>query len=153
MPKKNEQKAKEKALSRQLTDFLYEQYNLSSLPKYFFMNLQKIYKGEYSKNLRKPIPCEDLFDMWQKKMDYLNRQNEYNKEHGKELYGVQRVQYDLAILINKYDSYRAWKDKQTAIHEQEKSFKAQTSYTKAIKNQPKIATIQDDDITSIIDEI
>lgn len=150
MAKKNEQKAKEKALSIQLTDFLYEQYNLSSLPKYFFQNLHKIYKGEYDKNLRKPIPCEDLFDMWQKKMDYLNKQAEYNKEHGKEMIGVKRVQYDLAILINKYDSYKHWKEKQAAIHEQEKSFIEQTKHI-GVRSKPTFN--QDDDITDIIDEI
>ena len=41
--------------------------------------------------------------MWQRKMDYLKQTYEYNKTHGKDMYGANRVCYDLAILINKYD--------------------------------------------------
>lgn len=146
-------KKEERALTLQLTDFIYKEYGLTFLPNYFFVNLSKIYKGEY-KNLKEPIPVEDLFDMWQKKMDYLNKTYAYNKEHGKDMNGVQRVSYDLAILLNKYDSYKRWKDKQAAIHEQEREYKEQYVKSKIFqKIQPKCQCQDNNDITDLIDEI
>jgi hypothetical protein len=141
----------EKAMRDKLIEFIYSEYEITTLPKYFFANLAKIYNGTYSKNLKEPIPVEDLYNMWQKKMDFLNKTYEYNMQHGKEMYGTQRIAYDLAILINKYDSYKRWKAKQNAIHEQEKSYVQQQAKIRIVK--PKIQVPEDDDISDIIDEI
>ena len=145
-------KKEERALTLQLTDFIYKEYNVTFLPKYFFINLDKIYKGEY-KNLKEPVPVEDLFDMWQKKMDYLNKTYIYNKEHGKDMQGVQRINYDLAILLSKYDSYKRWKEKQKAIQKQEQEFKKQQVFVNIAKIQVRPKISDSDDISSIIDEI
>ena len=145
-------KKEERALTLQLTDFIYKEYNVTFLPKYFFINLDKIYKGEY-KNLKEPVPVEDLFDMWQKKMDYLNKTYTYNKEHGKDMQGVQRINYDLAILLSKYDSYKRWKEKQKAIQKQEQEFKKQQVFVNMAKIQVRPKISDSDDISSIIDEI
>ena len=145
-------KKEERALTLQLTDFIYKEYNVTFLPKYFFINLDKIYKGEY-KNLKEPVPVEDLFDMWQKKMDYLNKTYTYNKEHGKDMQGVQRINYDLAILLSKYDSYKRWKEKQKAIQKQEQEFKKQQVFVNIAKIQVRPKISDSDDISSIIDEI
>lgn len=141
----------EKAMRDKLIEFIYSEYGITTLPKYFFVNLAKIYNGTYSKNLKEPIPVEDLSDMWHKKMDFLNKTYEYNMQHGKEMYGTQRIAYDLAILINKYDSYKRWKAKQNAIHEQEKSYVQQQAKMRVVK--PKVQIQEDDDISDIIDEI
>lgn len=146
-------KAKEKALSIQLTDFIFEAYNVTFLPKHFYMKLQSIYKGELN-NMSEPIPVDDLLYMWKSKMDYLNKTYEYNKEHGKDMVGIQRISYDLAILLNKYDSYKRWKEKQNAIHEQQKKTVEEHKQSKAIqKIQPKSQHQEDDNIDDIIDEI
>ena len=145
-------KKEERALTLQLTDFIYKEYNVTFLPKYFFINLDKIYKGEY-KNLKEPVPVEDLFDMWQKKMDYLNKTYTYNKEPGKDMQGVQRINYDLAILLSKYDSYKRWKEKQKAIQKQEQEFKKQQVFVNMAKIQVRPKISDSDDISSIIDEI
>ena len=145
-------KKEERALTLQLTDFIYKEYNVTFLPKYFFINLDKIYKGEY-KNLKEPVPVEDLFDMWQKKIDYLNKTYIYNKEHGKDMQGVQRINYDLAILLSKYDSYKRWKEKQKAIQKQEQEFKKQQVFVNIAKIQVRPKISDSDDISSIIDEI
>lgn len=141
----------EKEMRDKLIEFIYSEYGVTTLPKYFFANLAKIYNGTYSKNLKEPIPVEDLSDMWHKKMDFLNKTYEYNMQHGKEMYGTQRIAYDLAILINKYDSYKRWKAKQNAIHEQEKSYVQQQAKMRVIK--PKVQIQENDDISDIIDEI
>ncbi len=46
------------------------------------MNLDKVYKGTY-KNLTKPVPVDDLWDMWQRKMPYLLKVYDRNKRMGK----------------------------------------------------------------------
>ena len=152
---KKEENEKIKSLKLQLTDWLYKEYNLTFLPQYFFVNLDKIYKGTY-KNLTQAIPVEELFDMWQRKMDYLNKTAEYNKSIGKEMEGVKRVNYDLAILLSKYDSYRNWKSKQDAIHSEIETIAEYNSGAKTTKiSQLKHTSDNDDDdnLSSIIDEI
>lgn len=140
-----------------LYDFIYKEYNVSTLPQYVFMQITSLYKGEYTKNTKEPLQISifDLYDMWQRKMDYLKQTYEYNKTHGKDMYGANRVCYDLAILINKYDSYKHWKEKQNAIHEQEKALAEQTKKMKAIRQTKSIQTPSENeiDISDIIDEI
>lgn len=146
-------KEQERSIRLQLSDFLYSEYNVSFLPKYFFINLDKVYKGTY-KNLNKPVPVEDLLDMWQQKMNYLNKVAEQNRHKGKNIEGIARINYDLAILLSKYDSYCEWKARKEA--EKQELKQSMTSHTIKITNQivPKSAVIKhDSDISSIIDEI
>lgn len=145
----------EKNIRLQFTDWLYTQYDISFLPKYFFINLDKVYKGTY-KNLNKPVPVEDLWDMWQKKMPYLRKVNDKNKRYGKEIEGVARINYDLAIILSRYDSYLKWKEEQKLSQTQSTQNEVQIDYNnikiKIAKNNPN----QNDsniDIDSILDEI
>lgn len=136
----------------ELFDYIIAEYNLIDSPKHLFILLTNIHKGAYHK-IKEPISFADLLYMWKAKQDYLNKTYEYNMQHGKEMYGVDRVKYDLAILINKYDSYKQWKLKQEAIHQQEERIKKNISYSKAVKQiQPKQHR-EDDNIDNIIDEI
>lgn len=146
-------KVKERDIRLQLSDFIYREYNVSFLPKHFFINLDKVYKGTY-KNLNKPVPVEDLFDMWQQKMNYLNKVAEQNRQKGKKMEGMGRINYDLAILLSKYDSYCEWKVKKAA--EKQELKRTAASQTVKITSQiiSKSAVIKhDSDISSIIDEI
>ena len=156
-PKRYKRTREEIECCDKLYDFIYKEYNVSTLPQYVFMQIASLYKGEYTKNTREPLQISifDLYDMWQRKMDYLKQTYEYNKTHGKDMYGANRVCYDLAILINKYDSYKRWKEKQNAIHEQEKTFAEQTKKMKAIRQTKSIQTPSENeiDISDIIDEI
>lgn len=104
-------KEKEKSLRLQITDWIYKAYNVNFLPKYFFTKLDTVYKGTY-KNLKTPIPVEDLFDMWKQRINDFDKIAENNRKKGKEMSGVNRINYDLAILVGKYDSYLSWKEKQ-----------------------------------------
>ena len=156
-PKRYKRTREEIECCDKLYDFIYKEYNVSTLPQYVFMQIASLYKGEYTKNTREPLQISifDLYDMWQRKIDFLNQTYEYNRTHGKEMYGANRVCYDLAILINKYDSYKRWKEKQNAIHEQEKTFAEQTKRMKAISvvKPVQIQTPNETDISDIIDEI
>lgn len=143
----------EKNIRLQFTDWLYAQYEISLLPKYFFINLDKVYKGTY-KNLNKPVPVEDLWDMWQKKMPYLQKVHDKNKRCGKEIEGIARISYDLAIILSRYDSYLKWKEEQKLSQTQLNQNEVHIDYDniKVVKN----VSNQDDDkidIDSILDEI
>jgi hypothetical protein len=89
-------------------DFIKIQYDTTAIP---WKILCKVYNGTY-KNLTKPIPPEDLLDMWTQKIDSLNKIAERNRKSGNEITGIGRISYDLAILTNKYDGYLNWKEQQ-----------------------------------------
>lgn len=151
MEKTNRVSKAEKAKRLQFTDWLYRQYEVSFLPKYFFMNLDKVYKGTY-KNLTKPVPVDDLWDMWQRKMPYLLKVYDRNKRIGKTMEGVSRINYDLAIVLSKYDSYLSWKDQQLQALAQNEN---NTSQTIDFKRMPSLPTGRSSEINinEIIDEI
>lgn len=124
--------------------------------------MDSVYKGEY-KGLKKPVPPEHLLDMWEQKKSYLLKIYERNRTHGKEIDGLQRVYYDLAILLSKYDSYLSWKDKQENVQmdEQERKrhavdFNNQKVVSRNIPNNNKVRNNVGNnniDINSILDDI
>lgn len=104
-------KPRKKTATSELYDFISDMYGLTYFPKYFFSFMASIYKGTY-KNLNRPVPPEDLLDMWKQKKKYLLRQAENNRKKGKDINGISLVYYDLAILLGKYDAYLKWKEQQ-----------------------------------------
>lgn len=154
MQKKTDTTKKERSIKLQFTDWLYQEYDVSFLPKQFFINLDKVYKGTY-KNLSKPVPLEDLWDMWQKKMPYLLKLHDKNKRSGKDMDGMCRIYYDMSVVLAKYDSYLKWKEEQKLAQVEEKD-KAKSidirldKITTLISNNDNSNTL---DIDSILDEI
>lgn len=147
-------KTSEKNIKRQFTDWLYDTYDISFLPKYFFYNLEKVYKGEY-KNLKKPVPVEDLWDMWQRKLPYLRKIYDKNKRSGKEMEGICRINYDMAIVLSRYDSYLQWKEQQQIALNNEQN---QSQNNKEKINYAHIESYSDEnddeiDISEILEEI
>lgn len=144
----------------QLYSFISDMYDISFFPKFFYIKMDSVYKGEY-KGLKKPVPPEHLLDMWEQKKSYLLKIYERNRTHGKEIDGIQRVYYDLAILLSKYDSYLTWKDKQENVHmnriERERNvvdFNNQKIVSKNIPNNKAKNNIENNiDINSILDDI
>lgn len=149
-----EQDNKERAIKLRFTDWLYREYEISFLPKYFFINLDKVYKGTY-KNLNKPVPVEDLWDMWQRKMPYLLRVYDKNKRMGKDMSGMSRINYDMAIVLSKYDSYLQWKEQQKQAFA-EKQQTVEDNMIKMISTKTSQASTLSNnsfDISEILDEI
>ena len=151
--KEIEQDKQTESIRLKFTDWLYREYEISFLPKYFFINLDKVYKGTY-KNLTKPVPVEDLWDMWKRKMPYLQKVNK-NIRMGKKIDGMARINYDMAIVLSKYDSYLEWKEQQQQALLEEARKKEQTvDYDKVYNNaQPVSKKNTQINIDSIIDEI
>ena len=88
---------KKKSTKNELYEFLFDMYDISYFPQYFYIKMDSVYKGTM-KNLNKPVPPEDLLDMWKQKRNYLDKVAEQNRKKGNEILGVNRVNYDLAIL-------------------------------------------------------
>lgn len=108
----------EKRVKDELYKFIQNMYNIVVLPNYFFVKMDAIYKGTY-KGLAKGIPAYHLLDMWRQKQQYLIRVYNNNVSKGKQLEGIDRVNYDLAILLNLYDGYLKWRNSIEAQSEQE----------------------------------
>lgn len=147
---------KKKSTKNELYEFLFDMYDISYFPQYFYIKMDSVYKGTM-KNLNKPVPPEDLLDMWKQKRNYLDKVAEQNRKKGNEILGVNRVNYDLAILLSKYDSYLKWKEQQKiAIAELDESKKRsieKIEYTDVVR--PKRVGISNNkvDINSMLDEI
>lgn len=139
-----------------LYKWLQYNYNVVSLPKYFFTKIDSIYDGTY-KGLSRGIPAEDLLDMWQRKKKELDIIADKKKRKGEQIDGVGRIQYDLAVLLSKYDSYLSWKEKQK-VYQQDQIRIAEETKNKKIdydKINKTIETQTDNEtnINNLVDEL
>lgn len=138
-----------------LYKWLQNTYNTVVLPSYFYIKMDEIFSGIY-KGLSKEIPPEDLLDMWTRKKNELDRINNSNSRKGKNLIGVARINYDLAVLLGKYDSYLKWKEQQKLLENEKEiiiadSNKPRINYeiiNKSIENQNTETNIND-----LLDEV
>ena len=92
--------------------WIYDYYNVSTLSSLFFQKLTMINNGTYSDKLIVPISCYDLLQIYKKMKSYLNKVNSNNERNGKNISLTNRIHYDLAIILNNYDEYIKWKQKQ-----------------------------------------
>ena len=95
-------------------DFIRDNYNITIIPSCVWHKLGNIYNGTF-KGMIKGIPPDHLLDMWKRKINMLNRIYSENISKGKCMTPEQRVNYDLSILVNKYDSYLKWMEKQNLL--------------------------------------
>lgn len=137
-----------------LVYWLYEKYDITYLPTYFFMKLDEIMSGTY-KQVKCAIPAADLLDMWQQKEHYLDKVALRNEMNGKSMSKISRINYDLAILLGKYDSYLEWKEKKQAEIQAINAENADHINYSAINNTPVSAAKKDkiSDLSEILDEI
>lgn len=157
-----EQREKEKnSLERQYSieriyAFIQDNYGISFFPTYFYTKMSNIFNGTY-KGLTKPMEPEDLYDMWIQKINQLDKIAENNRRKGNEITGLGRVNYDLAILLSKYDSYLQWKERQklalTEVEEKKKTDINKVKYEDINRQKKKIENKSSVDINSMLDEI
>lgn len=147
---------KKKSIRTELYDFIFDMYDITYLPRQFYLKLDLIFKGTYQKIKRK-VPPEDLLDMWKQKKNYLLKQAEYNRKKGNEIEGVGQVYYDLAVLLSKYDGYLKWKEQQKLAQTEQKKQKAAgieyCAYQNVSQIKPKEKENNVIDISSMLDEI
>ena len=101
------------------------------------------------------IPPEHLLDMWKRKIDMLNGIADRNKTKGIVMSSDKRINYDLSILINKYDSYLKWLEKQKIIASEKEIEKIDNIVGKSIgyTTSNKSEKNDSDDISALVDDI
>ena len=141
-----------------LNAFLREEYGSSILgnKSTFWVNhLAPILRG--TQNSQIIIPASDLLYMWKKKLNYLHKQNERLKsKHPDQTFEPMHIaSYDLVILVNKYDSYLRWKEKQKILESEKEIEKSQNIVSQSIgyTNIEKDNSNDTDNISDLVDDI
>lgn len=138
-------------------NWISDTYNASFFPNYFYMKIDSITKGTY-KGQNEPICLADLNDMWKRKINYLDGIAERNRKKGTTFNTpISRINYDLAILLTKYDSYKTWKENKRLetneqsielIQQKEERVNFKSINTSNLNNKANIS-----DISDILNEI
>ena len=134
-------------------NFIKEAYDVTIIPSTVWQKLANIYNGTF-KGMSFGIPPEHLLDMWKRKIDMLNGIASRNTTKGKSMNADQRINYDLSVLVNKYDSYLKWLEKQRIIEAEKEIEKNENIVSKSIGYVPhKIKKNNSDDISDLVDDI
>ncbi len=88
-----------------LYKYLMDHYDVIMLPTYIYAKMEQLFTGTY-KNMTKPMKASHILDMFQRRQSQLDKI--YHKE---KLDGISRINYDLAVLIGKYNNYLDWIEK------------------------------------------
>ena len=138
----------------EIFEFIKEAYDLTIIPTTVWQKLGNIYNGTF-KGMSVGIPPSDLLDMWQRKIDMLNGIAKKNEVKGIHMQPEQRLSYDLSILVNKYDSYLRWKEKQKILEAEKETEKSQNIVSQSIgyTNVSKDSKADTDDISDLVDDI
>lgn len=134
-------------------EFIKDSYDVTIVPTTVWQKLSDIYNGTF-KGMSVGIPPEHLLDMWKRKIDMLNGIADRNKTKGLVMSSDKRINYDLSILINKYDSYLRWLEKQKIIEAEKEIEKSENIVGKSIgytSNKPEKNA--PDDISALVDDI
>lgn len=157
----NKLKSKKKEINRnnnktELIEYLIDIYEISSLPKQFYVKLSQINSGNY-KTMSEGITYEDLLIMFKKKQSYLDKVASNNITKGKEMSGYLRLNYDIAIILNKYDSYKLWQRQQQLLQadiiQKNNNLKDETKIDYSKIKSEQSTTKNELDITDILNEI
>lgn len=139
----------------EINQFILEEYDLTIIPSNVWKKLSNIYMGTW-KGMSIGISPEELIDMWKRKIGYLNKVANQKITKGTQISSDQRINYDLSILINKYDGYKKWKESQKILESDiqliSKSSSIGTSIIKEVskKNTDKNEGVE---ISGLVDDI
>ena len=134
-------------------DFIKDTYGITIIPTTVWQKLSNIYNGTY-KGMAVSIPPEHLLDMWKRKMDMLNGIASRNATKGITMNIDQRINYDLSVLINKYDSYLKWLEKQKILAAEKEIEKNENIVAKSVGYvSQKENSDNSDDISDLVDDI
>lgn len=144
------------AYQDELNEHLLNNYNIIEVPKSFWSTVNDLGNGNYRRKKCKPVSMETMCGAWkwgQRNLDNIARNNKANKKGPKD--DAQRLNYDLAILIQKIPLYL--KDKAKREAEEIERLEKQKNEVKI--NYNNIAHTQAptgggiDDISSLLDDI
>ena len=134
-------------------NFIKDAYDITIIPTTVWQKLSNIYNGTF-KGMTYGIPPEHLLDMWKKKIDMLNGIASRNATKGKTMNVDQRINYDLSVLVNKYDSYLKWLEKQKILEAEKGIEKNENIVGKTIGYiSQEMEKNDSDDISALVDDI
>lgn len=139
----------------EIFNFIKDTYDITVIPTTVWQKLNNIYAGTF-KGMSVGIQPSHLLDMWKRKIDMLNGIANKNEIKGIHMQPDQRLNYDLSILVNKYDSYLKWLEKQKIIEAEKDVEKSQNIVSQSIgyNNQSKNVDVDNsDDISDLVDDI
>ena len=123
-----------------LNEWILSHYNVMNLPCRFWNIVADLEKGIYNKKQCKPVSVDILYHTWrwgQKNLDSINRKNKQNRTGPKT--DSERVNYDLAIVVNHIPDYlkaKARHDAEEAERKEREKEKSRINY-KNIYIEPK----------------
>ena len=134
-------------------NFIKDAYDVTIIPTTVWQKLSNIYNGTF-KGMTYGIPPEHLLDMWERKIDMLNGIANRNNTKGRTMNVDQRINYDLSVLVNKYDSYLKWLEKQKILEAEKEIEKNENIVGKTIGYVvQKAEKNNSDDISDLVDDI
>jgi hypothetical protein len=90
--------------------WLNRKYEVVFLPKYLYEKFEQVFAGKW-KGMTRPIPVEDIWDIWMRQWNYIQKTYNWKKGVGGEPEdAIGRINYDLAIVLGKSNSYYEWKE-------------------------------------------
>lgn len=142
---------------KEVVRFIFSAYDIKTIPTNVWSKLNAFYTGEYP-GMSVCIPPEHLYDMWQRKIGLLNKIADSNKSKGKHVAQGLRINYDLSVLLNKYDSYLNWLEKQKILEAEArkkiKDDKLRMDMNIFIsKSKEKDCKAMDDSLEDLVDDI
>lgn len=89
-----------------LVSYLIDNYKISKASNRFYITIHELSSGKYRGKICKPISTKLLFNAWKWAQSNLDNISKYNKSNNKgPTNDVDRVLYDLAIVIDKIPIY------------------------------------------------
>lgn len=138
-----------------INQFIMKEYDLVIIPSSVWQKLSNIYKGTF-RGMSIGIPPEELIDMWERKIQYLNKVANQNATKGKTMNTDQRINYDLSILINKYDGYKKWKRDQKILESSSQNTSKNNFISTNIIKEVSMKSIDnnnDEEMSNLVDDI
>lgn len=140
-------------MKESIFDFIKDAYDVTIIPTTVWQKLSDIYNGTF-KGMTYGIPPEHLLDMWKRKIDMLNGIADRNITKGIVMNSDKRISYDLSILVNKYDSYLKWLEKQKIIEAEKEIENNENIVGKSIGYTAQMTDKSNsDDISELVDDI
>lgn len=137
-----------------LYNFIMDKYDVKTLDTYIYIRLTRIFNGTLEGIREGGIPKEHFLDMWKRKSHQLDKIHQKNIVKGMNMTTTQTIMYDISILVNKYDSYLKWLEKEKIIEAEANYNNSFTKMlTKDIRKQTENNKVKDDDISNLVEDI
>ena len=131
---------------------LLDNYDIVEVPGTVFTRLDSVITGTYGRK-SKPIDYADFVACWRDGHTTLNKINRNNKIAGKNITGVARINYDLAVVLKHFPQWRKKQEKLKA--ERIEAERAQREAVRINYDSMQRTEIKHeglDDISALLDE-